>query len=89
MGTWAVVGLIVALAVVVGVLAWLLHLADKLRRYVLQAGEATRLLSAASKRALAEFPIEPAEGKRKAAEPSADELWARDARDELGPGAKE
>lgn len=109
MGTWATVAALVALALSVAVLAWLLHLAAKLRGYVLAAGEATRVLRDASERALAEFPIEPGEGRRKAPapfmdpieesggqvwladnnpdEPTADDVWKRDAADERGPGA--
>jgi hypothetical protein len=70
MGTWATVAALVALALSVAVLAWLVHLGHKLHGYVLQAGEATRLLTAASEQALAE----PADGKRKAPPPFMDSL---------------
>lgn len=53
---WLWVAWVVALAVAVCVIAWLLHLGNKMRGYVVQAGEATKLLRAASERARAEHP---------------------------------
>jgi hypothetical protein len=50
----------------VAVLVWLVTLGRKLDGYVRASGEAARALSAAADRALAEFPPEPAEGRRKA-----------------------